>query len=258
MCASPNRSFQNASAFLSRVKIARSYFPVVGIGAFDGLAQPSTERKNAKSRGRGKRARGKRLLCTTVESFQTSVHLGSCQNHRTHVQSLVHRCQRSVRTKMAQLLVNHITLPGFILISACCVAKLDIAHQNVPTNKERLHFLLANVHLVHTLWAVQCSMPCVLVQRSKKPKKIKARMTSNTLLFFSIKSLEGFPILDPVADQYEDITIETTDVGFTFAGGETDAASTNIWIPHAEFPQGISVHVVKRVDTLSHWSGCDP
>ena len=57
---------------------------------------------------------------------------------------------------------------------------------------------------------------------------------------FSIKSLEGIAILNggatetvsgfmsiqPVVDQYEDTTIETTDVGFTFAGGETDAAST--------------------------------
>ena len=31
--------------------------------------------------------------------------------------------------------------------------------------------------------------------------------------------------VQPVADQYEDTTMETTDVGFTFAGGETEAAS---------------------------------
>ena len=57
---------------------------------------------------------------------------------------------------------------------------------------------------------------------------------------FSIKSLEGFATLDGgatktvsgfmsvqlVADQYEDTTIEMTDVGCTFAGGETEAAST--------------------------------
>ena len=57
---------------------------------------------------------------------------------------------------------------------------------------------------------------------------------------FSLKSLEGFAIFDggatktvcafmsiqPVADQFEDTTNETTDVGFTFAGGETEAAST--------------------------------
>ena len=59
---------------------------------------------------------------------------------------------------------------------------------------------------------------------------------------FSIRSLEGFAILDggatktvsgflsvqPVANRYEDTTIETTDVGFTFAGGETEAANTKI------------------------------
>ena len=59
---------------------------------------------------------------------------------------------------------------------------------------------------------------------------------------FSIKGLEGFVILDggatqtvsgltsvqPVVVQYKNTTIETTDVGFTFAGGDTVAASTNI------------------------------
>ena len=52
-----------------------------------------------------------------------------------------------------------------------------------------------------------------------------------------------------VADRYEDTTIETTDVGFTFAGGETEAANTKICIPHAEFPQGISVNVVSNEST---------
>ena len=39
---------------------------------------------------------------------------------------------------------------------------------------------------------------------------------------FSIKSLEGFISVQPVADRYEGTTIESTDVGFTFAGGETE------------------------------------
>ena len=52
--------------------------------------------------------------------------------------------------------------------------------------------------------------------------------------------------VQPVADQYEDTTSETTDVGFTFAGGETEAASTKICILHAEFPQRISVNVVSN------------
>ena len=56
---------------------------------------------------------------------------------------------------------------------------------------------------------------------------------------FSIQSLEGVAILDggatktysgftsvePVVDQYGDTTIEPTDVGFTFAGGETKAGA---------------------------------
>ena len=42
------------------------------------------------------------------------------------------------------------------------------------------------------------------------------------------KSVSGFMSIQLVADQYDDTTIETTDVGFTFAGGETEAASTII------------------------------
>ena len=59
MYASASRSFQEARELVARVKSARSYFPVVGIGAFDGLAQPSTDRKPAKSRGTGKKGKKK-------------------------------------------------------------------------------------------------------------------------------------------------------------------------------------------------------
>ena len=52
--ASPSRSFREARELFARVKSARGYFPVVGIGAFDGLAQPSTDQKPVKSRGKGK------------------------------------------------------------------------------------------------------------------------------------------------------------------------------------------------------------
>ena len=55
--------------------------------------------------------------------------------------------------------------------------------------------------------------------------------------------------VQPVADQYEGTTIETADVGFTFAGGETEAASTKICIQHAAFPQGISMNVVSNEST---------
>ena len=55
--ASASRSFQQSRELLARVKSARGYFPVVGIGAFDGLAQPPTHRKLAKSRGKGKKGK---------------------------------------------------------------------------------------------------------------------------------------------------------------------------------------------------------
>ena len=57
--ASASRSFQEAGELSSRVESARSYFPVVGIGAFDGFAQPSTDRKPVKSRGKGKKGKRK-------------------------------------------------------------------------------------------------------------------------------------------------------------------------------------------------------
>ena len=35
--------------------------------------------------------------------------------------------------------------------------------RKIPTKEKRLHVHLESVHLVHTLWAVQCSMPRVVV-----------------------------------------------------------------------------------------------
>ena len=184
------------------------------------------------------RAKGNHLR-RKVENRQTLVHLASCQNHRLPVPSLF-RCPRSVRLKLAQLVVGHITFLVFVLFSACCVDKLDIVHQNVPTKEKRLHFTWES-GIWYPCCGLQCSMLRVMVYLSTEPNKIKTRMTSKILLR-STKSLEGFVILDggatkivsgfmsiqPVADQYEDTTIETTCVGITVAGGETEAASTNI------------------------------
>ena len=58
--ASASRSFQEARELLSRVKSARGYFPVVGIGAVDGFAQPSTGRNPTKSWGKGKKGKKKK------------------------------------------------------------------------------------------------------------------------------------------------------------------------------------------------------
>ena len=40
-------------------RVPEAVFPVVGIGAFDGLAQPSTDRKPVKSRGKSKKGKRK-------------------------------------------------------------------------------------------------------------------------------------------------------------------------------------------------------
>ena len=72
-------------------------------------------------------ARGKgNLLRRKLESLQTLVHLASCQNHRPHVPSLVLRCPRSGRLKLAQLVVDHITLLDLVLISMLC---LQVGHR---------------------------------------------------------------------------------------------------------------------------------
>ena len=52
--------FKKHVSFWLVSRVPRGYFPVVGIGAFDGLAQPSTDRKPVKSRGKGKKGKKKR------------------------------------------------------------------------------------------------------------------------------------------------------------------------------------------------------
>ena len=117
--------------------------------------------------------------------------------------------------------------------------------------------------LVPMLWVLPCSLFLVMVKLSKKSNKIKTKVTSETLLRSqsrvwrgsaildggATKTVAGFKSFQPVADQYEGTTIETTDFGFAFAGGETEAATTNICISHAECPQGISVNVVSNEST---------
>ena len=126
-----------------------------------------------------------------MENVQTLEHLESCQNHTPHVQSLVHRRQKSVRPKLAQLVVDYITLLDFVLISACCVAKLSIVHQNVSTKKRLLQGHLASVHLVPTLWAVPCSVPCYGATVDDTEEDQDANDIEN-FAAFSIESLEGF------------------------------------------------------------------
>ena len=175
--ASATRSFQEARELLARVKSARGYFPVVGIGAFDGLAQPSTDRKPVKSRGNGKK--GKRKGKSSSQTGGKPTSLGtwhSAKKHRAHVSILVFRCPRSVRRGLVQLAVDHITLLVFVLINACCVDKWDIVLQNVPRKVKPTAFSLGN-HACGT-YALGCAVfDSPMVQLSKKLNKIKTRIT---------------------------------------------------------------------------------
>ena len=191
--ASASRSFQEARELLARVKSVRGYFPVVGIGAFDG--HPLIEILQSLE-AKARRAGGKESpLLRKVENRQVWVHLAFCQKHRAHVPSLVLRCPRSIRLKLVQLVVDHIMLLVSVLISACCVGKLDIVYHNVPTMEKRLHFHLENVHLVLMLWVVQCSISSVVVQLSKKSNKIKTRKTLKILLRFQSRVWRGSQFL---------------------------------------------------------------
>ena len=73
MYASASRIFEEARKLLARVKSARGYFPVVGIDALDGLAQPSTDRKPVKSRGKGKKGKRKRKSSSQKGGKPTSL-----------------------------------------------------------------------------------------------------------------------------------------------------------------------------------------
>ena len=95
------------------------------------------------------------------------------------------------------------------------------------------------------------------LQLSKKPNKTKTRLTSKTLWLSQSRDSNGVAILDGNATKT--VSGFTIDVGFTFAGHETEAASTTIWMPHSVCPMGLSAKGrVERIDTFSHRSGCNP
>ena len=187
--ASVSRSFQEARELLARVKSARGYFPVVDVGAFDGLAQPSTDRKPVCLVAKARRARRKESpLLRYVDNRQVWVHLAFCQKHRAHVSSLVLRCPRSVRLKSVQLVVGHIMLLVSVLISACCGDKWDIVLQNVPTKVNRL--LSHTYALGCAVFDSQCYGATVEeIEQDQDEEEIE------DFVAFSIKSLEGSPFL---------------------------------------------------------------
>ena len=123
---------------------------------------------------KARRARGKgNHLCRKVESRQTLVHKASCQKHRPHVPSLVLRCPRSVRLKLAQLVVDHITLLVFVLISACCVDKSDIVHHNVPSRENDSIFTWQTC--IWYLFSGLCSVRCTVLWCNFRRKRTTSR-----------------------------------------------------------------------------------
>ena len=147
----------------------------------------------------------------------------------------------------------------FVLISVCCVAKLDIIHLNVPTKQERLHSHMASVHfyLRSGLCCVRCHM-CSMVPPNEATEEDQDEDDIEDVVTFSIKSLHildgrstktisGFTNDQPEVIQYEDSKIETTDVDFTFADGKRKRQARKLG-----YLQRIS-HQTSRHFALSVW-----
>ena len=158
-----------------RVKSARGYFLVVGIVILTAwLRHPLIASRQS-----------------LVAKARRAKEMG-----RPHVPNLVLQCPRSVWLKLAQLVVDHITLLVFVLTSACRVDKLDIVHQNAPTKEKRLHCHLAKGHLVpRALGCAVFDAPCygATVEETEQDQD---ENDIEDLVAFSIKGLEGFAILD--------------------------------------------------------------
>ena len=249
--ASVSRSFRDARELLARVKSARGYFPAVGIGAFDGLAQPSTDRKPVKSRGKGKKGKRKGKSSSQKGGKPTSLGtpgiLPKTQNSRVESRPPISK-KRPTEAGATRGGPHHAPR----LRPDQCMWCRQVGHRaSECSNKGEPTAFSPGKRAIGT-YALGCAMfdsPCYgatveEVEQDHDDEDIE------DFVAFSIKSLEVFAILDggatktvsgfmsvqPVADRYEGTTIET-DVGFTFADGDTKAASTNICIPHAEFPQ---------------------
>ena len=243
----------DSNELLSHVKSAKGYSPLAGIGASETckVSRQGQERQEER-------------IDFSVRRFHILVHQEFCQKLPSRSEPPPPMYKKPTETGTARGGPHHAPrLPS-------CSAKFGIVHQNVPTKEKRLTCHLTNVHLVHVLWVVLYSTPCETVLTTsqeivEEPEDLVAFSIKDLedVVAVSIESLEGFRILDggatktvsgstsvqPMTDQYEETTVETTSVGFTFAGSETAAASTDIWILHSEFPQGILMNVVSSEST---------
>ena len=245
--AAASRSFQEARELLSRVKSVRGYFLVVGI-------QPSTDRTPAKSRGKSKKGKKK---------GQTSSHKGGKFPNLGTPGVL----PKPPMSKKRQTETGTTRGPHHAprLRPDQCMLSRQVGHRASECPNKRKTTAFSPGKRAFGTYALGCAVFDAMCHGAtvKETEEDQDENDTEDFATLSIKSLEGFAILDggatktdsgfmsaqPVADQHKDTTIETTDVGFTFAGGETEAPSTKIWVPHAEFPQGISVNVVPNEST---------
>ena len=250
--------FQEARELLSRVESARGYFPVVGICAFDNLAQPSTDRKPAKSRGKGKKGKRKGKSSSQKSGKPTNLCtpgiLPKPQTSRSESRSPM---SKKRPTEVGATCVGPHHAPH--LRPDQCMLCRQVGHRASEChNKRKATAFSPRAFGTCAVFDAPCCGATV-----EETEQDQDENDIENFVAFSNERLEGVAILDggatktisgfmsiqPTADPNEDTTIETTDVGNTFAGGETEAANTNIWTPHAEFPHGISVNAVSNEST---------
>ena len=226
--ASASRSFQEARELLARVKSARGYLPVVGIGAFDGLAQPSTDRKPVKPRGKGKK--GKRKGKSSSQKGGKPTSLGTPgilpKTQSSHVES---RPPMSLKrpTEVGATRGGPHHAPR--LRPDQCMLRRQVRHRasGCPDNGKPTAF--SPGQLAFGTYALGCAASDSQCYGAtvEEIEQDQDEEDIEDFVAFSIKSLEGLAILDggatktvsgfmsvpPVADQYEDSPIETTDGG---------------------------------------------
>ena len=195
--ASASRSFQEARELLARVKSARGYFPVVGIGAFDAwLSHPLIENLQSLV-AKARRVRGKaNPRLRKVENRQAWVHLAFCQNHRPHVLTLVLRCPKKRPTEAGATRGGPHHAPR--LRPDQCMLCRQVGHRaSECPNKGKATAFSPGKRAFGT-YALGCAVfdsPCYgatveEIEQDQDEEDIE------DFVAFSIKSLEGFAILD--------------------------------------------------------------
>ena len=217
--ASASRSFQEARELLSRVESARGYYPVVGIGAFDSLAQPSTNRTPAKSRGKGKKGkrkgksslqkggkptnRGTPGILPKPQTSRSESHPPMSKKRPTEVGATRGRPHHAPRLRPDQ-----------------CMLCRQVGHRASECPNKGKETAFSPGKQAFGTYALGCAVfdaPCYGAT-VKETEQDQDENDIEDFVAFSIKSLERFAILDggatktvsgfmsiqPVADQYED------------------------------------------------------